>query len=83
MAFQQSGKQDSFRHTFKASVSICESSGTEFYRTTNGIQSITDATNESMLVMTLLTIFGVTEILCNFRLVLEKKQVKGYLSHQD
>ena len=63
---------------------MCESSGSEFYRKTNGIQSIPDATNESMLVMTLLTIFGVTEILCSFRLVLEKKkQVKGYLSHQD
>ena len=83
MAFQQSGKQDSFRHIFNGSVSMCESSGSEFYRTTNGIQSIPDATNESMLVMTLLTIFGVTEILCSFRLVLEKKQVKGYLSHQD
>ena len=74
MAFQQSGKQDSFRHIFKGSVSMCESSGSEFYRKTNGIQSIPDATNESMLVMTLLTIFGVTEILCSFRLVLEKKK---------
>ena len=77
MAFQQSGKQDSFRHIFKGSVSKCESSSSEFYRTTNGIQSIPDATDESMLVTTLLTISGVTEILCSFRLVLEKKTGKG------
>ena len=37
--FQQFEKQDSFRHTLKSSASIHESSGSQFYRTTTGIQS--------------------------------------------
>ena len=38
-----------------------------------GIQSGPDAFDESKFVMTFLTILGVMEILCNFRLVLEGK----------
>ena len=54
-----------------------ESSGSQFFRTTFGIQSGLDAFDESRLIMTFLTIFGVTEILCSFRLVLEGKTGKG------
>ena len=45
----------------------------QFFRTTTGIQSRPDAFDESNLVMTFLTILGVTEILCSFSLVLEGK----------
>ena len=41
--FQQSGKQNSFRHILKSSASIYESSGSQFFRTTTGIQSGPDA----------------------------------------
>ena len=50
-----------------------ESSGSQFFRATTGIQSGLDAFDESRFVMTFLTILGVTEILCSFRLVLEGK----------
>ena len=60
-----------------------ESSCSQFFRTVTGIQLGPDAFVESRFVMTFLTILGVTEILCSFRLVLEGKQVKRYLSHQD
>ena len=53
-----------------------ESSGSQFFRTTTGIQSGPDAFEESRFVMTLLTILGVMEILCSFRLVLEGKTGK-------
>ena len=52
-----------------------ESSGSQF-RTTTGLQSGPDASDESSFVMTFLTIFSVTEILCSFRLVLEGKTGK-------
>ena len=65
--FEKSGKQDSFRHIFKSSASMYESSGSQFFRITTGIQSGPHAFEESMLVMTLLTNLGVTEILCSFR----------------
>ena len=74
--FQQSGKQDSFRHTLKSSASMLESSGSQFFRTTPGIQSGPDAFDESRFITTLLTILGVREILCSFRLVLEGKTGK-------
>ena len=54
-------------------------SGTQFFRNTNGIQSRSDALDESRFVVNFLTILGVTEILCSFRLVLEGR----YLSHKD
>ena len=41
-----------------------------------GIQSGPDAFDESRLVMTFLTISGVMEILCSFKLVLEGKAGK-------
>ena len=48
---------------------MCESSGSQFFRTTTG----PDAFDESRFVITLLTILGVTEILCSLKLVLEGK----------
>ena len=71
--FQQSEKQDSFRHILKSSASMFESSGSQFFRTTTAIQLGPDAFDESRFVMTFLTILGVAEILCSFRLVLEGK----------
>ena len=54
-----------------------KSSGSKFFRTTTtGIQSGPDAFNESRFVMAFLTILGVMEILCSFRLVLEGKTGK-------
>ena len=53
-----------------------ESSGSQFFRTTTGIQSGPDAFDESRFVMTFLTILGVMEKLCSFRLVLEGKTGK-------
>ena len=50
-----------------------ETSGSQFFRTTTGIQSGPD---KSKVVMNFLTIMGVTEILCSFRLVLEGKTGK-------
>ena len=70
--FQQSGKQDSFRNILKSLASMYESSGSHFFRTTTGIQSEPDAFDESRFVKNFLTILGVTEILCSFRLVLEE-----------
>ena len=66
--FQQSLKQDSFRQTLKSSTSTYESSGSQFFCTTTGLQSGPDAFEESRFVMTFLTILEVTEILCSFRL---------------
>ena len=53
-----------------------ESSGSQFFKTTTGIQSGADAFDESRFVMTFLTVLGVMEILCSFRLVLEGKTGK-------
>ena len=53
-----------------------ESSGSQFFRTTTGIQSGPDAFDKSRFVMTFLTILGIMEILCSFRLVLEGKTGK-------
>ena len=69
-------KQDSIRHILKSSASMYESSGSQFFRTTTGIQSGPDVFDESKFVMTFLTILGVMEILCSFRLVLEGKTGK-------
>ena len=62
-----------FRHLLKSLASMYESSGSQFFRTTTGIESGPDAFDESRFVMTFLTILGVMEILCSFRLVLEGK----------
>ena len=53
-----------------------ESSGSQFLGTTSGIHSGLDAFDKSRFIMTFLTILGVIEILCNFRLVLEGKTCK-------
>ena len=53
-----------------------ESSGSQFFRTTTGIQSGPDAFAKSRFIMTFLTILGVTETLCSSRLVLEGKTGK-------
>ena len=53
-----------------------ESSGSQFFRTTTGIQSGPDAFGESRFVMTFLTILEVMNTLCSFRLVLEGKTGK-------
>ena len=53
-----------------------ESSGSEFFRITTGIQSGSEAFDESKFIMTFFTILEVMEILCSFRLVLEGKAGK-------
>ena len=53
-----------------------ESSGSQCFRSTTGIQSGPDVFDESRFFMTFLTILGVTEILWSFRLVLEGKADK-------
>ena len=71
-----SGKQDFFRHILKSSASMYESSGSQFFKTTTGIQSEPETFDKSRFAMTFLTILGATEILCSFRLVLEGKTHK-------
>ena len=53
---------------------MLESSGSQVFRTTTGIQSGTDAFDKSRFIMTLLSIVRVTEILCS--LVLEENTGK-------
>ena len=53
-----------------------ESSGSQFFRTTTGIQSGPDTFDKSRFVMTFLTILGVMDTLCSFRLVLDGKTGK-------
>ena len=65
-----------FKHILKISASVYESSGSQSFRTTTGIQSGPDAFDESRFVMTFLTILGVTEISSSLRLVLEGKTSK-------
>ena len=62
--------------TLKSSASMNESSGSQFFRTTTGLQSGPDILDESSFIMTVLTILGVIEILCSFRLVLQGKTGK-------
>ena len=50
-----------------------EKSHSQFFRTTTRIQSEPGAFDESRFVMTFLTMLGVMETLCSFRLVLEVK----------
>ena len=69
-------KQDSFRQILKSSAGMYERSGSQFFRTTTGIQSGPDDFDKSRFIMTFLTILGVTEILCSFKLVLEGKTGK-------
>ena len=53
-----------------------ENSGSQFFITTTGIQSGPDAFDKPRFIMTFLTILGVTEILCSFKLVIEGKTGK-------
>ena len=53
-----------------------ESLSLQFFRTTTGIQSGEDTSDESRFVKTFLSILGIMEILCNFRLVLDRKTGK-------
>ena len=53
-----------------------ESSGSQFFKTTTGIQSRPGTFDESRFAMTFLTILEVTEILYSFRLALEGKTGK-------
>ena len=48
----------------------------QFFRTTTEIQSEPGTFDESRFIVTFLTILGVTEISCSFRLVLEVKTGK-------
>ena len=59
-----------------SSGSMYESSGSQFFRTTTGIQSRPDAFEELRLVMTFLINLAVLGILCSFTLVLEGKAGK-------
>ena len=52
------------------------SKGSHFFKTFTGIQPGPDAFGKSRFVMTFLTILGVTETLCSFRVVLEGKADK-------
>ena len=49
------------------------SSGSQFVRTTAGMESRTDSFDKSSLNMTFVINLGVTEILCSFRSVFEGK----------
>ena len=60
----------------KSLANIKESSGSQFFRTTIRIQSGPDAFDKSRFIMTFLTILGVPEILCSFKLVLDRKAGK-------
>ena len=62
--------------SLSGTANMYESSGSQFFRTTTGIQSGLHAFDESRFDMTFLTILGVMEISCSFRLVLEGKTGK-------
>ena len=57
----------------KSSTSKYESSDSQFFRTTTGTHSGLDTFDKLRLVVNCLTNFGVTEISCSLRLVLEGK----------
>ena len=63
-------------HILKSLASMYEGSGSQFCRTTTGIQSGPNAFDESRFAMNFLTILRVIDILCSFWLVLEGKAVK-------
>ena len=69
--FRQSPKQDSFRHILKSSAIMSESSGSQFFKTTIGMQRGPDAIEKSSLVISFSTNLVVTEIYCKFRSILE------------
>ena len=67
---KQFGKQDSFRHIFKSSASMYESSGSHSLEPLLGY-------NQDQMPLTNQGNLGDTKILCSFRLVLEWKTGKG------
>ena len=71
--FQQSGKQDSSKHILKNSPGMYESSSSQFFRPTSGIQSAPDTSGKSRLILAFFTNLGVAEMQVNFRIVLEEK----------
>ena len=75
--FQQSGKQDSFRHILRRSAWVGKSSSSQFFGATTEIQSGPDNSIESKLAMMFLSNKGVTWTLCGLRLVIEGKAGKG------
>ena len=60
----------------RVQLSMYESSGSHFFKTTTGIQWGLDAFDESRLAMTVVTYLGVKWIFCCFRSVLEGKPGK-------
>ena len=56
-----------------------KSSGSQFFRATTGTQSGPDTFDKSRFAMTFFTNSRVKEILCSFRLVLERKTGKEIL----
>ena len=60
----------------KSSANVEESSVSQFFRISTGMQSGSDAFDKLRFIMTFLTILGVTEILCSFKLVLVEKADK-------
>ena len=68
------------RRLFKFGVCLkklyVRNSGSQFYRTTTGIQSGPDTFDKSRFVMTFLTILAVTFLVITARLVLERKTGK-------
>ena len=73
---KKSGKQDCLGHILKSSANIYERLASQFFGTTTGIQAGLHPLDKSRFVVTLLTILGVIEILCSFRLALEGKKGK-------
>ena len=53
-----------------------ESSGSQFFKTTTGIQSRPDTFDASRFATTFFTVLSIPEILCSFKLVLEVKTGK-------
>ena len=60
----------------KGLSSIYDGSDSQFFRTTTAIQSGPNNFGESRFVTAFLTILGVMEILCSFRLAIEYKAGK-------
>ena len=56
-----------------------ESSGSQFFRTTNGIQSERDALDVSRLVMTFLTILAVKKYYASSKISSRRKNTKRYV----
>ena len=55
---------------------MLERSDSQFFRITTEIQSEADAFDQSRFITIFLTVLGITEILCSFRLLLEGKTGK-------